>query len=144
MRIPPSRWLLVLALAAAACGRDLTEATEDEMASVAGAWTGRSPMLDLNFTLTDGPAGTVFGTGTVKLKRSPETLPITVTGTYQRPLLSLTIDGIRIDQQVLDGTWRGSYTAAGPILEALQLTPAVEGMGDTREVTILLEETGGA
>ncbi|WP_420128874.1 hypothetical protein [Longimicrobium sp.] len=101
-------------------------------------------MLDLNFTLTDGPAGTVFGTGTVKLKRSPETLPITVTGTYQRPLLSLTIDGIRIDQQVLDGTWRGSYTAAGPILEALQLTPAVEGMGDTREVTILLEETGGA
>lgn len=140
MRIPRSPWLLALALAAAACSGGPTAATEDAMASVEGEWTGSSPMLELKFTLTDGPASTVFGTGTMKLKRSPETIPITVTGTYQRPLLSLTFDGIRMDQQVLDGTWRGSYTTAGPILEAMQLTPAVEGTGDTREVTILLEE----
>lgn len=140
MRIPRSRWLLVLALAAAACAGDPTQALEEELASVEGEWTGTSPTLELSFELTDGPGGTVFGTGTMKQRLNPNVVPITVTGSYQQPRLSLTFDGMLYDQQAVEGTWQGEYTTVGGILEPLQLRSVVVGTDYSREITILMQE----
>ncbi|HLM66504.1 MAG TPA: hypothetical protein VK358_03210, partial [Longimicrobium sp.] len=104
--------------------------------SVAGPWTGSSPTLTLDFQLQEGAGNAVSGSGTMKETAAPGTVPITVTGTFQRPQLSLTITGMTFEGRAVQGTFQGSYTTVGGISAPLHLTAT----GYSRDVTILLQE----
>jgi hypothetical protein len=132
--------LLALTLATGACGgptgEDIENDLERELRSVAGAWTGSSPTLTLDFQLQEGAGNAVSGSGTMKEAAAPGTVPITVTGTFQRPQLSITITGMTFEGRAVQGTFQGSYTTVGGISAPLHLTAT----GYSRDVTILLQE----
>ncbi|HEX2203180.1 MAG TPA: hypothetical protein VHG91_07770 [Longimicrobium sp.] len=140
MRFPRLVGLLALTLAAGACfwpaGEDIEDELERELRSVSGPWTGTSAALTLDFQLQEGAGNTVSGSGTMKEAAAPGTVPITVTGTFQRPQLSLTVSGMTFEGRAVQGTFQGSYTTVGGISAPLHLTAA----GYTRDVTILLQE----
>ena len=127
--------VLALVLGAAACGR-IEEQLDNELRSVAGPWTGTSAPLTLTFQLSQGSGTTVSGSGTMKETAAAASVPITVTGTFSRPMLSLTIGGMVFEGRTVQGTVQGSYTTVGGISGPLQLT----GTGYSREITILLQE----
>jgi hypothetical protein len=132
--------LLALTLAAGACdgptGEDIENELEKELQSVAGAWAGSSPTLALDFQLQEGSGNAVSGSGTMKEAAAPATVPITVTGTFQRPQLSITITGMTFEGRAVQGTFQGSYTTVGGISGPLRLTAT----GYSRDVAILLQE----
>jgi hypothetical protein len=141
MRLSRLFGLLALTLTAAACGgpteQDIENELERQLRSVAGPWTGASPTLTLDFQLQEGAGNTVSGSGTMKETAAAGTVPITVTGTFQRPQLSLTISGMAFEGRTgVQGTIQGSYTTVGGISAPLQLTAT----GYSRNVTILLQE----
>ncbi|HST57052.1 MAG TPA: hypothetical protein VLK84_00100 [Longimicrobium sp.] len=140
MRLPRFFWLLALTLVAGACGgptgEDIENDLERELRSVAGPWAGSSTTLTLDFQLQEGAGNTVSGSGTMKEAAAPGTVPITVTGTFQRPLLSITISGMMFEGRAVQGTFAGSYTTVGGISAPLRLTAA----GYSKDVTILLQE----
>lgn len=140
MRLRRSCWLLALTLAAGACGgptgEDIENELERELQSVAGPWGGSSATLTLDFALQEGTGNTVSGSGTMKETAAPGTVPITVTGTFQRPQLSLTFSGMTFEGRAVQGTFQGSYTTVGGISGPLRLTAT----GYSRDVTILLQE----
>jgi hypothetical protein len=140
MRFSRFFWLLALTLAAGACGgpteQDVENELERQLRSVAGPWAGISPTLTLDFQLQEGAGNAVSGSGTMKEAAAPGTVPITVTGTFQRPQLSLTISGMTFEGRAVQGTFQGSYTTVGGISAPLHLTAP----GYSRDVTILLQE----
>ncbi|HEU4456778.1 MAG TPA: hypothetical protein VFR81_27165, partial [Longimicrobium sp.] len=83
-----------------------------------------------------GAGGAVTGSGTMKETAVSGTVPITLTGTYQRPLLTLTISGMTFEGRAVQGSFQGSYTTVGGISAPLQLTAT----GYSKAVTILLQE----
>lgn len=140
MRLPRLFGLLALTLAAGACagptGEDIENELEQELRSVAGPWTGTSATLTLDLDLQEGAGTAVSGSGTMKETAASGTVPVTVTGTFQRPQLSLTISGMTFEGRAVQGTFLGSYTTVGGISAPLHLTAA----GYSRDVTILLQE----
>jgi hypothetical protein len=134
--------LLAVVVGVPACGlhtpteQEITDSIEKELRSVDGAWTGTSAPLTLDFQLSQGPGNTVSGSGTMKEAAAPGPVPITLTGTFQRPVLSLTISGMVFEGHSVQGTIQGSYTTIGGISGPLQLT----GAGYSREITVLLSE----
>jgi hypothetical protein len=131
--------LLVVTLAAGAClptGEDIENELESQLQSVAGPWSGTSPTLTLEFQLQQGAGNTVSGSGTMKETAAAASVPITVTGTYQRPQLGLVISGMTFEGRAVQGTFQGSYTTVGGISAPLQLTAT----GYSKSVTILLQE----
>lgn len=137
----PARALLLLALtlAAAACGptgEDIENELERQLRSVSGPWTGISPTLTLDFQLQQGAGNAVSGSGTMKEVAAASAVPITITGTFQRPQLSLTISGMTFEGRAVQATFQGSYTSVGGISAPLQLTAT----GYSRDVTMLLQE----
>jgi hypothetical protein len=140
MRLPRLAWLLALTLAAGACfgptGEDIDKELERQLRSVAGPWSGTSAALTLDFQLQEGAGSAVSGSGTMKEAAAPGPVPITVTGTFQRPQLSLTISGMTFEGRAVQGTFQGSYTTVGGISAPLRLTAP----GYSRDVTILLQE----
>jgi|SRR5215213_5278074 len=140
MRLPRLFCLLALTLAAGACGgptgEDIENDLEKRLRSVAGPWAGASPTLTLDFQLQEGAGNAVSGSGTMKEAAAPGAVPITITGTYQRPQLSLTISGMTFEGRAVQGTLQGSYTTVGGIIAPLHLTAA----GYSKDVEILLQE----
>jgi hypothetical protein len=65
-------------------------------------------------------------------------VPITVTGSYVRPRLSLTFSGMVIEGNAVQGTFEGDYTSIGGVVGTLRLT----GTGYSRDVPVLLQEGG--
>jgi hypothetical protein len=131
--------LLVVTLAAGAClptGEDIEKEIEAALQSVAGPWSGTSPTLTLDFQLQQGSGNAVSGSGTMKETAAAGTVPITVTGTFQRPQLSLTFSGMTFEGRAVQGTFTGNYTTVGGINAPLQLTAT----GYSKSVTILLQE----
>jgi hypothetical protein len=131
--------LLVVALAGACggpTGDDIENDLERQLRSVAGPWTGTSAALTLDFQLQQGAGNAVSGSGTMEETAAAGTVPITVTGTFQRPQLSLTFTGMTFEGRAVQGTFQGSYTTAGGISAPLQLTAT----GYSRDITILLQE----
>ena len=135
-----TRWLLVILLAAGGClwptDEDIENEQERLLRSVAGPWVGISPTLTLNFQLTEGTGNAVSGSGTMKETPASAAVPITVTGTFQRPQLSLTFGGMNVDGRAVQGTFQGSYVTTGGISAPLHLTAT----GYSRDITILLQE----
>ncbi len=140
MRTARVALLLALTFAAGACGgptgKDIENDLERQLRSVAGPWAGVSTELTLDFQLQEGAGNAVSGTGTMKEAAAANSVPITVTGTFQRPQLSLTISGMAFEGRAVQGTFQGSYTTVGGISAPLQLT----GAGYSRQITILLQE----
>lgn len=135
-----SRFAGLLALALAACdgptGEDIENELEAQLRSVSGPWAGTSAPLTLDFQLQEGAGNAVTGSGTMREAAASGTVPITVTGTFQRPQLSLTISGMTFEGRAVQGTFAGSYTTVGGISAPLRLTAT----GYTRDVPILLQE----
>ncbi len=119
--------------------RDIQNSLQDTLRSVAGDWIGIATppnMLRLEFKLQEGSNGQVSGTGTMKEDGASAALPITVSGTFQRPNLTLTLNGIVIESRQVQGAVQGSYTTVGGIAATLKLTAP----GYSRDVPILLQE----
>ncbi len=140
MRLSHFACLLALTLAAGACGgptgEDIENDLERELRSVAGPWDGTSPTLTLDLQLQEGAGNTVSGSGTMKEAAAPGTVPVTVTGTFRRPELSITISGMTFEGRAVTGTFAGSYTTVGGISAPLRLAAA----GYSKDVTLLLQE----
>ncbi|HYH78680.1 MAG TPA: hypothetical protein VEX86_02760 [Longimicrobium sp.] len=141
MRLPRLFGLLAFTLAAGACigptGEEIENELERQLRSVAGPWVGTSTVLALEFQLQEGAGNVVSGSGTMREAAAPASVPITVTGTFQRPQLSLTIDGMNFEGRTVQGTVQGNYTTVGGISAPLRLTGTG---GYTRDITILLQE----
>jgi len=140
MRLPLAAGMLAFVLAAGACGgptgRDIENELERQLRSVAGPWAGTSTALTLEFQLQEGAGGSVSGSGTMREAGAPSAVPITVTGTFQRPQLSLTISGMTFEGRAAQGAFQGSYTTVGGISAPLRITAP----GYSRDVVILLQE----
>ncbi|HEX8208603.1 MAG TPA: hypothetical protein VF584_00355 [Longimicrobium sp.] len=140
MRNPHLFLLLALTMATGACGDStgggIDNELERQLSSVAGPWAGVSTELTLDFQLQEGAGNAVSGSGTMKEAAAASAVPITVTGTFQRPQLSLTISGMTFEGRAVQGTFQGSYTTVGGISAPLQLT----AVGYSKNVTILLQE----
>lgn len=135
--------LLLCALTASCAGgptdREIDASLQETLRSVAGDWTGisiGSDAIRLDFRLQEGSNGQVSGSGTMKEGSAAAAVPITVTGTFQRPLLSLTFNGMTYAGRSVQGTAAGNYTTVGGISTALQLS----GPGFAQSVQMLLQE----
>lgn len=145
MRIKSIAAGAIVVLMSTACGgggpteKDINNSLEATLQSVAGGWTGVANVqnsIRLDFTLQEGSNGQVSGTGTMKEGNAAAAVPITVTGTFQRPMLSLTFNGMVYESNQVKGVAQGSYTTVGGIATTLSLT----GTGYSRDVAILLQE----
>jgi hypothetical protein len=119
--------------------QDIVSSLRDILQSVAGDWTGVSNApnaIRLEFRLQEGSNGQVSGTGTMKEENAAAAVPITVTGTFQRPTLTLVFEGMVYESRQVKGSTQGSYTTVGGIGSTLTLTAP----GYTREIAILLQE----
>lgn len=119
--------------------KDINDSLTAILRSVAGDWIGVSNgpnAIRLEFRLQEGSNGQVSGTGTMKEENAPSAVPITITGTFQRPVLTLSFDGIVYESHQVKGAAQGSYTTVGGIGTTLTLTAP----GYAREVAILLQE----
>ncbi len=143
MRVFVRVGVLFLSVLAACSGalpseREIDESLEATLRSVSGDWVGTSSgvnALRLDFRLQEGTGGAVSGSGTMREGASTP-VPITVTGTFQRPLLTLTIGGMTYEGQSVQGNTSGNYTTVGGIATTLQLTaPAF-----SRSLPLLLQE----
>lgn len=136
--------LLLLTFAISACatgptGEDIENSLEAQLRSVAGAWTGSSPQLSLSFQLAESGSGQLTGTGTMTETGVTGSVPITVTGSYQRPQLVLVFTGMRRNSQQVRGDASGQYTSVGGVSTALVLT-GVNGSNYSEQISILLQE----
>ena len=119
--------------------RDINNSLDDTLRSVAGDWIAVANVpnaIRLEFRLLEAANGQVSGTGTMKEGSAPSSVPITISGTFQRPLLTLVFDGIVYESHKVKGVAQGSYTTVGGIATTLTLTAP----GYSREVAILLQE----
>lgn len=119
--------------------QDIDNSLEADLRSVAGDWTGivNGPnAIHLEFRVQEASNGQVSGTGTMKEESAPSAVPITVSGTFQRPMLMLVFDGMVYESHQVKGAAQGSYTTVGGIGTTLTLTAP----GYSRDVTILLQE----
>ena len=119
-------------------GQDINDSLQATLQSVAGDWQGISTVpnaLRLDFRLVQGANGQVSGTGTMQ-EGSAAALPITVSGTFQRPLLTLAFDGMVYESRQVKASAQGNYTTVGGIATTLTLTAP----GYSRDVAVLLQE----
>lgn len=139
-------WLLALVAAViSGCSpspteRDIESELERQLRSVAGAWTGMSPALTLSFQLAEGANGALTGTGTMREAAAGSPLvPITVSGSYQRPKLVLAFTGMRRNGQSVRGDLSGQYTSVGGVSSTLVLS-GVDGRTYSEQISMLLQE----
>ncbi|MDQ3418392.1 MAG: hypothetical protein M3541_06360 [Acidobacteriota bacterium] len=116
----------------------LRQQTEEAVRSAAGPWSGDvlGGILKLDFSLTQAPDGRLQGTGTMREGQAGSPVPITVSGTYQRPNLSLTFTGMVFEGRDVVGTFEGSYTSLSGVMSTLRLTAE----GYTRSLFLWLSE----
>jgi len=135
------RMLAVLGLAfLPAClwptGDDVDDSIEEELRSVAGSWSGQTTganPVEINLQLTESGTA-VQGTGTTR-EQGGAAVPVTVTGTFQRPSLSLTINGMAYQGRTVTASIQGSYS--GVVFSApMQLTAT----GFAQTLTVILSE----
>lgn len=119
--------------------QEISHSLDATLRSVAGDWEGVSTVpnaVRLDFKLVEGANGQVSGTGTMKEGSAASAVPITVSGTFQRPLLTLAFDGMVYESRQVKGAAQGSYTTVAGIGTTLTLTAP----GYSRDVAILLQE----
>lgn len=118
--------------------QDINNSLEATLRSVTGDWTGVSNVpnvIRLDFRLQEGSDGQVSGTGTMN-EANASSVPIAVTGTFQRPTLALSFSGMVFESRQVNATAQGTYTTVGGIATTLKLTAP----GYSRNVALLLQE----
>ncbi len=144
MRTTRCVYALLLPLLFTACNtgpteQDIIDSLEAQLRSVNGDWTGISSgqnTIQLEFRLQEGANGQVSGSGTMKEASAPTVVPITVSGTFQRPTLSLVFQGMVYEGQSVQGATVGNYTSVGGVNTTLQLS----GPTYSKSVSVLLQE----
>ena len=135
----------LVVLMSASCGgggpteREITNSLEDTLRSVSGEWIGivdGPNAMRLEFRLQEASNGQVTGSGSMKEDSAAAAVPITVSGTFNRPLLTLVFDGMVVETRQVKGAVQGSYTTVGGIGAPLTITAP----GYARELAILLQE----
>ena len=138
----------LVVLLSASCGgggstfpteKEIVNSLEDALRSIAGDWTGLASGpngIRFELRLQEGSNGQVSGTGTFKEENAPSAVHITVTGTFQRPMLTLAFDGMVFESRQVKGAAQGTYTTVGGIGTTLTLTAP----GYSRDKAILLQE----
>lgn len=119
--------------------REINDSLEAELRSVAGDWQGIAnppSAARLEFQLQEAANGQVSGTGTFKENAAAAAVSISVSGTYQRPVLSLAFEGIVYETRQVKGAAQGTYTTVGGIAAPLTLTAP----GYSREIPVLWQE----
>ncbi|UUZ55278.1 hypothetical protein LP419_05705 [Massilia sp. H-1] len=76
------------------------------------------------------------GSGTMKEANAAAAVPITVSGTFVRPVLTLAFNGMVYEAHQASGAAQGSYTTVGGIATTLSLSAP----GYSRDLPILLQE----
>lgn len=132
----------VLSLVLLSCGvgpteDDINDFLEQTLQSVNGPWTGviDGNQATISFTLTQNGSA-VTGTGTMKHVNAASATPITVSGTFNRPVLSLTIQGMIYEGTTVQGVMQGNYTTVGGVATNIRMT----GTGFDRTEPILISE----
>ncbi|HJQ87669.1 MAG TPA: hypothetical protein VJ820_09430 [Propionibacteriaceae bacterium] len=72
----------------------------------------------------------------MKEANAPDRVPVSVSGTFRRPLLSLTFAGMVYEGRAVTGEVRGEYTSVGGVGNSIRLIAE----GYERVVPILLQE----
>jgi hypothetical protein len=119
--------------------QDIDNSLEATLRSVAGDWEASANVpngLRLDFRLVEGANGQLSGTGTMKENSTAPAVPFTVSGTYQRPMLTLAFEGMVFESRQVKGVAQGTYTTVGGIATNLTLTAS----GYTRDIAILMHE----
>lgn len=125
-----------------ACGEDqptLYDLAEEELSSVDGPWQGLSfdsTAISLQFSLSQN-GQQVTGSGGYQDARTPQAIPIKVTGTFVRPKLSLQLEGIIFEGVAVTGQFVGDYVLVAGVMAPLRLV----GEGTSREIEVLLQES---
>ncbi len=118
---------------------DIEREIEEQLSSVAGPWAGFSSgtnPIQIEFTLQQGAGGQVTGTGTMREQSATASVPITVTGTFARPRLSLTFGGMVYEGRAVQGTFAGDYTSVGGVTGSLMLAAT----DYSRSLPVLIQE----
>jgi hypothetical protein len=115
--------------------------TEDALRSAAGPWSGTSfgGAIRFDFSLTQAPDGRLQGSGTMR-EQGAATVPISVSGTYNRPNLSLTFSGMVYEGRQVEGTFAAAYTSFTGVTGTLRLTAE----NFTGSLSVLLQEGASA
>lgn len=120
--------------------KEIVDGLDRALESVNGNWTGTSTnpsgVLTLTFSLSQAANGSLTGSGTMKEASASSAVPVTITGTYQRPALTLTFNGMVYESTAVQGAIQGNYTTVGGVLGDLQLT----GTGYSKKIVMLLQE----
>jgi len=116
---------------------DLTAVKLDLKAgSVAGPWRGTSVDLTLAFDLQE--AGTaVSGGGSITENGVTNDSRYTVSGTYQRPQLTLAFTGMVYQGRTVEGRFQGNYDSSRGVRGTLHL----KGTDYSKDTDLLLQET---
>ena len=96
---------------------------EETLRSAQGPWTGvvAGGSIWLEFSLTQAADGRLQGTGSMR-EAGAGNVPISVSGTYNRPTLSLTFAGMVIGGREVSGTFAEAYTSSSGVFGPLRLT----------------------
>jgi hypothetical protein len=142
MRLSGAIPTLMVLFVAAGCslwptGDDIDDAIEQELRSVAGSWHGQtsgSNQVVLDLQLSES-GSQVTGTGTMTEQAVGTPVAVTVTGTFNRPALSLTISGMSYEGHAVTGTFQTQYNNI-VVGGSLVLT----GTGYTRTLDLIISE----
>jgi len=96
--------------------QDIVNSAEATLRSVAGDWEGTGTVANgirLDFRLVEGANGQLSGTGTMKENSTASALPFTVSGSFQRPMLTLAFEGMVYESRQVKGVAQGAYTTTG-------------------------------
>jgi hypothetical protein len=115
--------------------KNLAAHLDAQARSVAGQWHGVSVGLGLTFDLQE--AGTaVSGGGTMTEEGLTNDSRYTVSGTYQRPQLTLTFTGMVYQGRVVEGRFQGNYDSIAGVGGTLHL----KGTDYSKDIDLLLQE----
>jgi hypothetical protein len=113
----------------------LNRQTEEAVRSAEGPWSGTAGSIRFEFSLTQAPDGQLQGVGTMR-EQAAVAVPITVSGRYNRPNLSLTFAGMVYEGREVVGTFAAAYTSFTGVSGTLRLT----GDGYARSLWLFLQE----
>jgi hypothetical protein len=118
---------------------DIEAELDRELSSVTGSWSGAGTQSAVTVTFQLDQSGTaVQGSGTFQETPASAVLPITVTGTFERPTLSLSLSAFEIAGATVTGTLSGDYVTVAGLFTTIQITGGPGGA-----IPILLQETTG-
>lgn len=131
--------LVCTASCASPTGEDIDKSLEETLRSVSGGWSGQSfgtNPITFQFTLQERSGGGVQGSGTMKEQQAATPVPITVSGTFQRPTLTLTFEGMVYEGRSVLGTLRSNYTTVAGVSDSLHLS----AQNYSKKLPVLLQE----